>query len=490
MKKRILCMLAAICLLASFFPIMSFSETASMQSEVPPQDNVQSMSVHTDSIDLPLSLQETVPASQTLRDRLLAGLFSHETEIDVSAFGVDAAVLKVTVQDLMYSEPMLFHVDSRYQFYESNGKVTRFAPQYRMNQANYATAKSYCEEQVQIILDQSGARSAKDDLTKALLLNDYIATHFSYDAVNPVHDIYGMLTTGKAVCQGYTLLYTLLLNELGIENGYAHSAAMNHIWNLVKIDGSYYHVDVTWADPVNDRYSLVYHNYFMLSDAYIRSTEPGKAHHSWTASNGITCNDTRYDGAIFSDARSPFVTNGVDLFYIDFESGDLCRYVDPFTKGEALSNHHDYWKVSGSSTSYYPGTYSGLVVIGANLYYNTSSIVGVYNLVSGADRTLVTLSDQTLQIVGLMAGADGALTYALASDITYTAPTSIERYEIPTFSVYDCNRDGLLDQADLTSLLNYLSELDVNSFVYPDVNADGVLNVEDLSAMLFALANV
>lgn len=38
------------------------------------------------------------------------------------------------------------------------------------------------------------------------------------------------------------------------------SSSMNHAWNLIQIDGNYYHVDVTWDDPLQDRLGYVWHN--------------------------------------------------------------------------------------------------------------------------------------------------------------------------------------------------------------------------------------
>lgn len=63
------------------------------------------------------------------------------------------------------------------------------------------------------------------------------------------HTAYAPAMLGYGVCQGYSMLYSALLNKVGIENGTVASFNMNHQWSTVKLDGEWYHTDVTWDDP-------------------------------------------------------------------------------------------------------------------------------------------------------------------------------------------------------------------------------------------------
>ncbi len=78
---------------------------------------------------------------------------------------------------------------------------------------------------------------------------------------------YGALVKGSAVCEGYSHAAALLLNKVGIEcyyiNGFSDSNP--HMWNSVKIDGNWYHLDITWDDSEN-----AYYHYFNLSDKVIK----------------------------------------------------------------------------------------------------------------------------------------------------------------------------------------------------------------------------
>ena len=58
--------------------------------------------------------------------------------------------------------------------------------------------------------------------------------------------IYSVFCMDKTVCAGYAKALQYLLNLCGIECTYVTSET--HAWNLIKLEGEYYHIDVTWGD--------------------------------------------------------------------------------------------------------------------------------------------------------------------------------------------------------------------------------------------------
>ncbi len=75
---------------------------------------------------------------------------------------------------------------------------------------------------------------------------------------------YGAIVESKAVCEGYSRAMKLLLNRLGIEcqlvTGYTNQTP--HMWNIVKIDGNYYHLDATFDTSSQ----IKLYDYFNISD--------------------------------------------------------------------------------------------------------------------------------------------------------------------------------------------------------------------------------
>ena len=58
---------------------------------------------------------------------------------------------------------------------------------------------------------------------------------------------YDALVLGKAKCAGYADAFLHMAQACGLEAKYILSDT--HAWNLVKLNGNWYHVDVTWEDP-------------------------------------------------------------------------------------------------------------------------------------------------------------------------------------------------------------------------------------------------
>ena len=133
--------------------------------------------------------------------------------------------------------------------------------------------------------------SEKDDAEKRVrAIHDYIIKETKYTEKNSQimldHTPYGPLLKGRGVCDGYTYTAKLLLDAAGIENEVVGGKAggEDHSWNMVKLSETYYHMDVTWDDPVDpsgkDR--LIY-DYYLKSDAYMRDD------HTWKTEDLPTC---------------------------------------------------------------------------------------------------------------------------------------------------------------------------------------------------------
>lgn len=105
---------------------------------------------------------------------------------------------------------------------------------------------------------------------KVKAVHDFIvlSTEYSSMTENSQYSPYTLLTENKAVCQAYALVLYRMLEKLGLEVRYVAGDAREqlHAWVLVNLEGAWYHIDVTWDDPVPDKPNEVRYNYFLLSD--------------------------------------------------------------------------------------------------------------------------------------------------------------------------------------------------------------------------------
>lgn len=150
------------------------------------------------------------------------------------------------------------------------------------------------------------------EIAKALhdwlvLHNKYDMRYYSNSLPDSAYTPYAALITGTSVCNGYGEAYKAMARYNGLKclyvSGYGHTG--RHGWNLVNIDGQWYHVDVTWDDPTPDRAGYVRYNYFLKSDAYMSAHN----HSKWQEesifewSSEYACTSTKYDGSILPDTN-------------------------------------------------------------------------------------------------------------------------------------------------------------------------------------------
>ena len=118
---------------------------------------------------------------------------------------------------------------------------------------------------------------------KELFIHDFIVKNVKYDKLKKEysHEIIGALGNGVAVCEGMAKAVKILCDELGIWCIVALSEAnpekgikYRHAWNVIRIDGKYYHLDVTFDNTLS-RDGSVRYDYVNLADKQIfRDHEP------------------------------------------------------------------------------------------------------------------------------------------------------------------------------------------------------------------------
>lgn len=144
-----------------------------------------------------------------------------------------------------------------------------------------AEEMKYVNQKVKSVLTQI-IKPGMNDHEKVKAVHDYLVLNLAYDTQLKNNSPYPALTEGKTACNGYAMLAYKMLKELGMDvrliSGIASShayKAQNHAWNMVKLDGNWYHLDSTWDDPVPNEPDRVLYDYYLLTDKEISKN------HSW-----------------------------------------------------------------------------------------------------------------------------------------------------------------------------------------------------------------
>jgi hypothetical protein len=148
-------------------------------------------------------------------------------------------------------------------------------------------------------------------------------THTKYDYQNlkantvpqDEYSEYGVFVKGVAVSDGYAKAMKILLNKVGIEcqlvygDYLSKSDKFAHVWNIVKIDDKYYHLDATLDEAKgDDDLDTISHAYFNLSTSQI------SIDHIFNKENYELCDE---DSPYFPNSSNYIQYASDRVFYID-----------------------------------------------------------------------------------------------------------------------------------------------------------------------------
>ena len=98
-------------------------------------------------------------------------------------------------------------------------------------------------------------------------LHNYLLRTITYDTKYTTETLdkspskaYYALTSGKAICSGYSDSFAIMMDKLNIPN--FKVSTTDHVWNVIYYQNKWLHIDVTWDDDeVNNNN---YYNFFMI----------------------------------------------------------------------------------------------------------------------------------------------------------------------------------------------------------------------------------
>ncbi|NTV91141.1 MAG: hypothetical protein HGA22_12405, partial [Clostridiales bacterium] len=284
-----------------------------------------------------------------------------------------------------------------------------FFPSYSLN--NHA-ASDYPEYQEEVDRILSEIKPSMSDLEKALAVHEYFIRNYKYGKADEVaildYSEFDVFVNKSGVCESMTKAYKYIMDLLGISCIEADSPSMNHTWNMIKLDGYWYHVDVTFdlsGSPGSGQ-----HQNFLLSDIGIAASG-SSGHYGWTSTEKAT--NTQYDNAFWSMIRSYMYYNNGYWYYVDTGEvkhygfvtdlsnqtpyGTISRYNFSSDEKTAVfkvdSIKYSYSDITGSTQEKtWKGNNTRLAMYNEKLYYNTYNQIFFINT-DGSGNTPVCTVD-------------------------------------------------------------------------------------------------
>jgi len=404
------------------------------------------------------------------------------------------------IMTMVYNEnPKLFNLSHSYLFTYGRDSVTdepevkSIVFQYSMEKEEYAVA---------LVEVETWAASVKSlgspdftELEWALFFHDYLCANYEYDKALQSRSVYSMIKTGKGVCQAYTYAYMLLLESVGIRASWASSNELNHVWNLVELDGEWYHVDVTWDDPVGIITGAAKHTYFLLSDAAISTEEKG--HYGWVSS--YACTSDKYDSKNMPEGSTLYAYLDGKWYYM--YDGDLCATDSVTEKGKLQMELDLCWYSWENPQAYYKGTYSSVISYKDKLFLNTADSILKIDPVKGTKSEVYKYSGDRGRVYGfkINMGEDGVSGAGLAkaelSVNIATEPGDAGMYETAKIAFVmasgsgDANGDGKVNLSDASLMLKFIAKWKVTvDEVAADTDGNSKVTVADVSNVLRYIA--
>lgn len=309
---------------------------------------------------------------QLAYDEIRKGLDSCEPSINISA-DINKNDIYSIFRDIINTDKNYFYVKNHLGYTFVNDKVrsvkfTYLIPKEELEEARTEFNKRFDEF-------TNSVDESMTDFQKCMAIHDKLVTECKYDnEILPVsHTSYAALVEGKAVCQGYSMAYSQILNALGIESNVISSESMNHMWNMVKLNEKWYHVDVTYDDPLPDIKGRVLHGNFMCS-----SDKMNENGYTFEASEApYTADSVIYDKAFWKTIDSNIVHKDTKMYFA--QDGNIRSYDTVLKSGKTLYTVDDVWEIYGTA-AFYEGVFSGVELYENKLYFNSSDTVYSYDL--------------------------------------------------------------------------------------------------------------
>lgn len=266
-------------------------------------------------------------ANKELYDVVKAGLLERRDEILVRRFTYEEQDIQDVMWYIMQDSPEIFWVEWKWDVRSQDDGFT-VIPSYIFAKEEIEPKRAELETAlVELAAAAETAGATGSDLDKTRFVHDTLINTCAYleGSDDPIiHTSYGALVKRGTVCDGYAHAARLLLARLGVECRYVEGSAtgdgitQGHAWNIVKVDGGFHHMDITWDDgdhktDDDEDSNVVSYTYFLVGDDEIaldhtienKATLPACADYGYFAKMGLS-------GALFED-----IADGVEAALLE-----------------------------------------------------------------------------------------------------------------------------------------------------------------------------
>ncbi|MBR1855144.1 MAG: hypothetical protein IJ794_18735 [Lachnospiraceae bacterium] len=168
--------------------------------------------------------------------------------------GLDETCVDKVFQCVLIDHPELFYVEGySYTKYTVGEKIVsiEFTGTYSIDWDEACDRAHEIAKEAERI--HAAAPQSDDDYERIKYIYDTLVLETDYDRnASDNQNVYSVFVGHASVCQGYAKAFQYLLERMDMDctlvQGDVWETGEGHAWNLVRADGEFYYVDVTWGD--------------------------------------------------------------------------------------------------------------------------------------------------------------------------------------------------------------------------------------------------
>ncbi len=183
----------------------------------------------------------------------------------IPVVNLDVETTNKVLESVCNDHPELYFLENSFKYKYTYDNICR---QITLKFNSLDKADKKFDEEIDNIVKV--ANTFNTDLEKEQYVHDTLIDKINYDSNAEYNQsAYSALVNNNTVCAGYAKAFQLIMNKLNIPTYYVTGTANgeHHAWNIVKLDGEYYNVDLTFDDTAdkykyfnksNDEFSLTH----------------------------------------------------------------------------------------------------------------------------------------------------------------------------------------------------------------------------------------
>ena len=292
---------------------------------------------------------------------------------DVKLSTIDAQLLEKVFKCVLNDHPQFYYVEGyNYTTYTKGEEVVKLEVTGKYSKTKEECEKADAQIENYVAACFSGIDEGISDYEKVKYIYRYIIENTEYNlASEDNQNICSVFLNGESVCMGYAKAMQYLLLKQGIlctiVNGTANEG-QEHAWNLLLLDGQYYHLDVTWGDDSytvanasDSKVGMTNYSFFCVTTEEISKTHTINSivelpwciawENNYYVKEGFYFDsmDTEKLAWIFSDAYE----KGRE--YVEIKCADAVVYRQMYTYLIEEQHIFDYLNGGKDTVSYYDG---------------------------------------------------------------------------------------------------------------------------------------